>query len=197
MLSLKSRFTRLSASLVVTTALTLGAALPAFADESDLIDVAQTLNGGSRSVTVVDQTTHDPVAYSHVAQNVVGSMLLTVDDSTATGAGWHVTIQSTAFDYDGLYDGTAGGIDIPATNFSIATPAAPAVVAGQPYDVTGGPNIVGTGGELANPVEVIEANVGFGLGTYTQAIAYTFTIPAQSRAGTYTATLTASLIAAP
>ena len=45
--------------------------------------------------------------------------------------------------------------------------------------------------------KVVQANAGYGLGTYTQALDVSLTIPAQSRAGTYTGTLTTTIAAAP
>ena len=86
MFSLKSRFTRLSASLVVTTVLTLGAALPAFAADT----ISQSLTGGSRTASVADLTL-SAVAYSHSVQAQTGTMTLTADDSTATLAGKEIT----------------------------------------------------------------------------------------------------------
>ena len=65
MSSLKSRFTRLSAGLIVTTALTLGAALPAFASD----DTTANLTGGSLSIT-------NPAA---------------ADFTPVTLDGWHIT----------------------------------------------------------------------------------------------------------
>src|SRR5688572_14704653 len=110
MRSLKLRFARLSACLLVTSLLALGASVPAFAADS----VSQTLTGGSRTASVADLTLA-AVTYSHSAQAQTGTMTLTADDSTATGAGWNVTIQSSAF----VYSGSNSGTNIPAANFSI------------------------------------------------------------------------------
>lgn len=190
MFSLKSRFTRLSASLVVTTVLTLGAALPAFAADT----VSQTLNGGTKTASVADLTL-TAVNYSHSAQAQTGTMTLTADDSTATGAGWNVTILSSAF----VYSGANSGTNIPAVNFSITSAATPAMTAGQVVDATGGPKVPATSpvGTLDSARKVIQANAAFGQGTYTQAIGVSLSIPAQSRAGAYTGTLTTSITAAP
>jgi hypothetical protein len=190
MFSLKSRFTRLSASLVVTTILTLGATLPAFASDT----ISQTLNGGTRTASVADLTL-TAVNYSHSAQAQTGTMTLTADDSTATGAGWNVTILSSAF----VYSGANSGTNIPAVNFSITSAATPAMTAGQVVDATGGPKVPATSpvGTLDSARKVIQANAAFGQGTYTQGIGVSLSIPAQSRAGAYTGTLTTSITAAP
>jgi hypothetical protein len=190
MFSLKSRFTRLSAGLVLTIVFTLGATLPAFASDT----VSQTLNGGTQTASVANLTLA-AVTYSHSAQAQTGTMTLTADDSTATGAGWNVTIQSSAF----VYSGSNSGTNIPAANFSITSAATPAMTAGQAVDATGGPKVPATSpvGALDTARKVIQANVGFGLGTYTQDMGVSLAIPAQSRAGTYTGTLTTSITAAP
>lgn len=165
-------------------------AVPAFAADT----VVQALNGGTRTASVADMN-FAAVNYSHAQQNNTGSMTLTVDDATGSGAGWNVTIQSSNFVYSGANNGT----DIPAANFSVTTANAPAMTAGQAVDNTNGPKVPDTGatGSLDSAKKVIHANAGFGSGTYTQALAVQLVIPAQSRAGTYTGTLTTSITAAP
>ncbi len=156
--------------------------------------VTQAVVGGTR-IAVVSDLELGSVSYSHTAQANAGTMTLTADDSTGTGAGWNVTIQSSAF----VYDGTNGGANIPAANFSITTANAPAVVAGQAIDATNGPKVPASGatGTLDSSRKVLQANPSFGLGRYSQALAVSLVIPAQSRAGSYTNQLTVTIAAAP
>jgi hypothetical protein len=135
------------------------------------------------------------VTYSHVAQTNTGSMTLTAEDTSGSGAGWNVTVQSSAFTYSGVN----GGSSISASNFSITTAAAPVLVSGQAIDPTGGPKVPPTNstGTLEVARKTLQAEAGFGQGTYTQALGVSLTIPAQSRAGTYTATLTVTIAAGP
>jgi hypothetical protein len=156
--------------------------------------VTQVVSAGTRSASVADVTLA-AVNYSHSAQNNTGSMTLTADDSSATGAGWNVTVQSSAF----VYSGANGGTNIPAANFSITSAAAPTMTAGQAIDATGGPNVPASGstGALNVARKTIQADVGFGQGTYTQGLNVSLNIPAQSRAGTYTGTLTVTISAGP
>ncbi|CAN5461824.1 hypothetical protein BH20CHL6_BH20CHL6_15370 [soil metagenome] len=56
------------------------------------------------------------------------------------------------------------------------------------------PSPVGT---LDSARKVVQANAGYGEGTYTQDLGVSLLIPAQSRAGTYTGTLTTTISAAP
>ena len=94
MLSLKSRFTRLSAGLIVTTALTLGAALPAFASD----DTTANLTGGSLSITNPTAADFTPVTLNGLAQNTPAALeAFSVTDATGSGLGWHVTAQASTF----------------------------------------------------------------------------------------------------
>lgn len=134
------------------------------------------------------------VTSSHVSQTTTGTMTLTVTDS-APGAGWNVTILSSAFAYSGANAGTS----IPAAKLSITEARAPVLVSGQAIDPTGGPKVPpsGTTGTLDVARKTIQADVGYGGGTYTQDLGVSLVVPADSRAGTYTATLTVTVSAGP
>jgi hypothetical protein len=124
-------------------------------------------------------------------------MLLTVDDSAGSGAGWNVTIQSSAF----IWVGTAnGGTDIPASDFAITSAAAPTMIAGQAVSValSTGPQVPPTSplGSLDSARQTLVATAAYGAGTYSQALGVTLTIPAQSRVGVYTGTLTTTITSA-
>ena len=156
--------------------------------------VIQVINGGARAASVANLTL-TPLTYSNSAQANAGTMTLTVDDASGTGAGWNVTILSSAF----VYTGSNSGTDIPAANFSLTAAATPVMTAGQAVDATNGPKVPASSpiGTLDSARKVIQANANYGLGTYTQALSVSLTVPAQSRAGTYTGTLTTTISAAP
>ncbi len=175
----------------------LGGALAAVGIVSSALavdSVTQTLNPGTRSASVANLTLI-AASYSHSQQTSAGTMTLTADDSSGSGAGWNVTIQSSAF----VYSGANSGTNIPAANFALTSAAAPAATAGQAVDVTNGPKVPVTSpvGTLDSARKTVQANAAYGQGTYTQALGVTLTIPAQSRAGTYTGTLTTTISAAP
>ena len=93
--------------------------------------VTQAITGSGLTASVADLTLPS-VAYQNGAHNVTGTMILTADDSTGSGAGWNVTIQSSDF----IWVGTAnGGIDIPAVKFALTSAAAPTLIAGQAIGV--------------------------------------------------------------
>jgi hypothetical protein len=167
-------------------------ALPVGAADS----VTQAVTAGTRTASVANLALSS-VAYSHSVQASNGSMALTADDSTGSGAGWNVTILSSAF----VLSGGDGTKDISAANFALTAADAPVVTAGQAINVTAGngPAIptISPVGTLDSARKTVQAGVGFGQGTYTQNLPVTLTIPAYSAAGTYTGTLTTSITAAP
>jgi hypothetical protein len=122
-------------------------------------------------------------------------MTLTADDSTGSGAGWNVTIVSSDFDYAGAF----GGVDIAAAGFALTSAALPVATAGQAVDVDpgNGPEVSVTSGTLDAARKVISAGATFGSGTYTQLLGVSLNVPAESRVGTYTGTLTTTITAAP
>jgi WxL domain surface cell wall-binding len=182
-------------ALAIGTSLILVAAAVAPAMAADEVTLAITGNGLTASVA---DLTLPSVAYQNTAHNVTGTMTLTADDSTGSGAGWNVTIESSPF----VWVGTAnGGTDIPATKFALTAAAAPTMVSGQPIGaaLSTGPQVPPTSplGSLETPRKTLVATAAYGAGTYTQALGVTLTIPAMSRVGTYTATLTTTITSAP
>lgn len=157
--------------------------------------VTQTVNAGTRSASVADVTL-GAVTYSHSAQTSAGTLVLTADDSTGSGAGWNVTVQSSAFVYSGSFSGT----NIPAASFTLTSASAATSTAGEAVDVVGGPSVPAT---TVPPValdtarKTIQALPTFGEGTYTQNLGVSLAIPAQARVGTYTGTLTVTISAGP
>lgn len=167
---------------------------PAFAADK----VTLTITGNGLTASVADLTLTS-VAYQQGAHDVTGTMVLTADDDTHSSAGWNVTIESSAF----VWAGTAnGGTDIPAANFALTSAAAPTLVGlGQPVSValSTGPQVPPTSplGTLDTPRKTLVATAAYGDGAYTQALGVTLTIPAMSRVGTYTGTLTTTMTSAP
>lgn len=182
---------RLGAVAMLTAAAFAVGAVPA-ANAADTVSTSVT--PGARTASVANLAM-PAVSYSHSAQDQTGNMTLNADDSTGSGAGWNVTILSSAF----AYSGTNGGTAIAAAGFSLTSAATPTATAGQAVDATNGPKVptenpVGT---LDTARKVVQANASFGQGTYAQELGVSLAIPAQSRAGTYTGTLTTTISAAP
>jgi hypothetical protein len=159
--------------------------------------VVLAITGSGLTASVADLTLTS-VAYENAAHDVTGTMVLTADDSTGSGAGWNVTIVASAF----VWVGTAnGGTNIPALNFALTSAAAPALVAGQVVSATAatGPQVppLSPLGTLNSARKTLSATAAYGAGTYTQDLGVTLTIPAQSRVGVYTGTITTTITSAP
>ena len=184
---------RLAPGLGAGVLLVAALAGPAFAADT----ITQAITGSGLTASVGDVTLTS-VAYQNAAHAVVGPMVLTADDSTGTGAGWNVTIVSSDF----VWVGTAnGGFDIPAASLSLSSAAVPVMVAGQVVGVAAatGPQVPPTSplGTLDAPRKTISATAAYGSGTYTQGLGITLAIPAMSRVGVYTGTLTTTITSAP
>ena len=178
-------------ALALATVASAAAVLPVAAANT----VTQTINAGTRSASVADVAL-GAVTYSHSAQSSTGTLVLTADDSTGSGAGWNVTVQSSAF----VYSGTFSGTDIPAASFVLTSASGATSTAGEAVDPVGGPKLPVT---TVPPValdtarKTIQALATFGEGTYTQNLGVSLAIPAQARVGTYTGTLTVTISAGP
>lgn len=177
-------------ALLLAVGLVGAAATSAFGADT----VTQSIVAGARTASVADLALPG-VTHSNSAQTNSGTMTLTADDASASGLGWNVTIQSSAF----VYSGSAGGSNIPASSFSLTSAAAPVSTAGQAVDAVGGPAVplISPVGALDTARKTVAAQPTFGKGTYTQALGVSLAIPAQSQPGTYTGTLTTTITAAP
>jgi len=179
---------RSSIKVLAVAALTTGAlviAPAAFAADPTSTSVNQGVTGGVLSATMSGGT-FDSIVTSHSAEDSVPSTAfsLAADDLTGTGDGWNVTQKIS----DLAYTGDNGGTDIPAANFSIVPGT---ITANGNADTTG--VTAGAGGALGTDKPVLSATAGSGVGSYTQAIAATLEVPADSRAGTYSGTLTTTI----
>lgn len=160
---------------------------------------------GALSASVADLT-FGQITYSHAQQVQTGTLTLTATDTGTAGlglvnAGWNVTLLSSAF----AYSGPNAGTPIPAGNLSITTAGSPARISGQAISPTGGPRTTNVTGALNVARKTLQADgptgttllTYYGIGTYTQPIGVSLTVPGQTRAGTYSATLTVTISAGP
>jgi X-Pro dipeptidyl-peptidase len=159
--------------------------------------VTEAITGSGLTASIADLSLTD-VAYQNTSHNVTGTMVLTADDSTGSGAGWNVTVLASDF----IWVGTAnGGTDIPANKFALTSASAPTKIVGQAVSValSTGPQVPPTSplGSLDTARKVLVATAAYGAGAYSQNLGVTLTIPGQSRVGTYTGTLTTTITSAP
>jgi len=158
------------------------------------VSVTQTLSPGTRSASVTSMVLAQ-APYSHSVQTTTGAVTLSVDDSSGSGQGWNVLVQSSDFVYVGQHAGKA----IPAANFAVVAANAPTMTEGQAVDASSGPKSPESGatGSLDTPRKTMQAQANAGMGTYIQKLDVRLTIPAQSLAGSYTGTVTTTISAAP
>lgn len=150
-----------------------------------------TLNGADQEV--VDSTTADQ------------SMI--VNDPTGSGAGWHISASATAFTC--TTSGTCGTDALAASAFTVngsttdnTATTAPAVACSAgatgctvavPDGTISFPVTVGT-----SATSIFNANSGTGLGSNTiSSIGWWLAIPASTKAGTYTSTVTVAVNSGP
>lgn len=186
------RFGRAAAAMLLAIALAAVGVVPASA----------TLTASLQSLTL------PAASYSHNQQTTTGRAVLTATDTSlyvppvppatqgvGLGSGWHVTEQASAL----VYSGPNNGVNIPAVDLAIVSVEAPVASSGQPVDPVNGPRAptVSPAGSLDSARMVLHANSGYGAGTYTQGINLSLTIPAQTRAGTYTSTITTTIGSGP
>lgn len=122
--------------------------------------------------------------YAHTSRANTGTLVLTVSSDNLNG--WNVSVTISEFSYTGDFGGSA----IPASNFSITTANEPSLTSGQAIDPIGGPRTTGASGTLDVSRKVLQADAGFGQGSYNQGLQVSLTIPGGAKSGTYTGTLT-------
>jgi len=155
--------------------------------------LAQVINTGQLSASILSATL-TPVGYSNFTTTSNGTLVIQVNDDRETGDGWSVTVIASDFQYNGILP---IGSDIPASSFSVVSTGAPIVLIGQGIGVGGPYSDANAIGSLDSIRTLIVAEAGFGSGRYQMTSAISLEIPAQSQAGSYTATLAIATSAAP
>jgi hypothetical protein len=119
---------------------------------------------------------------------------LTIQDTRGTGAGWNATITSTQF--------TTGGAtpSLLATNASSLTGVTSACAGGtctNPTNAVTYPVAVPAGSTPPTAVKFFNAAANTGMGKFTVTPTIGVFVPQSSTAGTYTSTLTISIVSGP
>jgi len=159
--------------------------------------VTGTVSGGALSVA----TSAAPTFSANLAtgdQTPTYTLPLTATDTTGTGAGWNLTITSTQFTTGGATPHTL------ATNASTVTSTPPltvACVAGttctNPTNAVTYPLGVPAGATAPTAVKMFNAAANTGLGAFTVTPTVGVFVPASTFAGSYSSTLTVSIVSGP
>ena len=186
---LKKRSIRFYLVFFLILSMTIGGStMAAFAD-SGTAKVA--VNAGSLTLAGVTNVSAAPVTLTGDDQTTTYSMGLTVSDARGSGAGWNLSITSTAF--------TTGPQSLSNTASSInVTPAVACSSAGghctSPDDSAITYPVGVPAGAIAPPaVKLFDAKANTGLGKFAITPTITLSIPGNTYAGTYTSTVTIAL----
>ena len=156
------------------------------------------IKAGTRtaSLSAVDFGDDEVVAYSQSAQTLNGTATLSVNDMSGSGAGWLVTVQASDFMWArGAGNATTAG-PIPASAFTIGSTGEVSVKTDGGQSWSDAPAIVSPTA-LSNAVSLLTAEKVSGQGWYTMPVTVSLVVPAASRAGIYTSTLTTTLSVSP
>jgi putative surface cell wall-binding protein len=189
------RLTRAGASgglavLLVTVAVVVGA--PAAAGAATATATG-TVTGSALSVATSSSPSFSASLDSGDATASYSLALNTVD-TRGTGAGWNETITSTQFTTGGASPQTL------ATNASTATGVTTACASGtctNPTNAISYPVAVPAGATAPTAVKVFNAAANSGLGKFTITPTVSVFVPQNTFAGTYTSTLTISIVSGP
>lgn len=122
-----------------------------------------------------------------------GNAAPTFHVNAGTNSGWNVTLQIGNF--------TSGGNTIAASNLSYTAVNGTLVqTKGQQIDSVNGPIETGFSGTLDVARKCVDAQAGFGNGQYNwlpDSTKFVLSVPATTLVGSYSATLTATLVSGP
>jgi hypothetical protein len=155
--------------------------------------VTGTVSAGALSVA----TSAAPTFSANLAsgdQTPTYTLPLTATDTTGTGAGWNLTITSTQFTTGG---GTPHTL---ATNASTVTGVTSSCASGtctNPTNAVTYPVSIPAGATAPTAVKLFNAAANTGLGSFTVTPTVGVFVPASTFAGSYSSTLTVSIVSGP
>ena len=132
---------------------------------------------------------------------------LTVNDSTGTGSGWDVTVSATTFSSGSHTLPDTGRLEFNGSTSSLTGAAPSAACVGScvlPVDTTTYPVAIDTAASSPDAFTLYDASAGTGTGVValggpsaTHPIGWWIQVPASAYAGSYTSTLTLTLVSGP
>ena len=173
----------------------LGAALCAFPATS--LGASATATGTLTGSTLSLSTSATPTFSANLDSGdstPTYTVPLTIQDTRGTGAGWNATITSTQFTTGGATPNTL------ATNASSLTGVTSVCASGtctNPTNSVSYPVAVPAGTTPPTAVKFFNAAVNTGMGKFTNTPTIGVFVPGSSFAGTYTSTLTISIVSGP
>jgi len=185
---LKKGSIRFYLGFVLTLSMAIGGSAAAFAD-SGTATVA--VIAGRLTLTGVTSVSAAPVTLTGDDQATTYSMGLTVSDARGSGAGWNLSITSTAFSTG------SQSLSNTASSLNASPTLACSGVGGHctnPDDsAITYPVGVPAGASAPTAVKFFDAKANTGLGKFTITPTVTISIPGNTYAGTYTSIVTIAL----
>jgi WxL domain surface cell wall-binding len=156
--------------------------------------VTGTVAGGALSVA----TSAAPTFSANLAlgdSTPTYTLPLTATDTTGTGAGWNLTITSTQFTTGGATPHTLGTT---ASNITgVTSLCVPSTSCTNPTNAVNPPVTVPAGATAPTAVRFFNAAAGTGMGAFTVTPTVGVFVPATTFAGSYSSTLTVSIVSGP
>lgn len=185
-------------------------ATPALGSPASGVTAALTFSGG------LALTSPGSLGWSGVAgstqsltDTTSGDQQFSVDDETGSGAGWHIAVAATTFS-NGIVSSLAnsGTFVVTGSLTSAAAITAPTATCAPsctpPVTSVSYPVAVTTAATSPTPVSVFAAAAGSGVGPVTigghsaaNPLGWWISVPATARAGSYTSTITISVVSGP
>ena len=132
---------------------------------------------------------------------------LTVNDSSGTASGWDVTVSATTFSSGSHTLPDTGRLEFNGSTSSLTGAAPSAACVGScvvPVDTTTYPVAIDTAASSPDAFTIYDASAGTGTGVValggpsaTHPIGWWIQVPASAYAGSYTSTLTLTLVSGP
>jgi hypothetical protein len=177
------------ATLVLAATVAIGAASPAFADNSSTTVVQEITAGTVLKAELLPGSFLNAMPFSQDAQTSKGKLMVKVEDGRGTNEGWQVTLQAQDFAPQGIN----GAQPIPAKGFNFVNGDSLAAAKGSSNGIqTGTQNV-----SLGETKTVLKANSGNGTGVYTQGLNVTLDIPAGQLVGKYQSNVTVNITSGP
>jgi putative surface cell wall-binding protein len=132
---------------------------------------------------------------------------LTVNDSTGTGSGWNITVSATTFSSGSHTLPDIASLEFNGNSSSLTGAAPSAACVGScvlPVDTTTYPVAIDTAASSPDAFTIYDASPGTGTGVValgapsaTHPIGWWIQVPASAYAGSYTSTITLTLVSGP
>lgn len=191
---------RLAAALALSAGVASPLALAGAANASAITTASPTASasiaaGTLSFVTAPGDITFPALVLTGTNQTTTATLPIDVGDNTGSGAGWNVTATSTQFTNgtNTLPDGSVTVNSAPPVacdSGSACTLAVEASSITYPYTLPEGKT-------APTATKIFDATAGTGMGDQTFTPTFTLAVPAGSYSGTYTSTVTFSLVSAP